>query len=67
MEEIVRAGAAGLKLHEDWGSTPTTIRNCLDVAEKYDVQVGVFNLLVHPYSSFVDVRSLGQHSYRYLE
>ncbi|KAL9714449.1 Urease [Leucoagaricus gongylophorus] len=41
MEEIVRAGAAGLKLHEDWGSTPTTIRNCLDVAEKYDVQVNI--------------------------
>jgi len=40
MEDIVRAGAAGLKLHEDWGSTPEAIRKCLEVAEKYDVQVG---------------------------
>ena len=40
MEDIIRAGAAGLKLHEDWGSTPEAIRNCLEVAEKYDIQVG---------------------------
>lgn len=39
LEEIVRAGALGLKLHEDWGTTPAAIRNCLDVADKYDVQV----------------------------
>lgn len=39
LEEIVQAGACGLKLHEDWGSTPSTIINCLDVADKYDVQV----------------------------
>lgn len=39
LEEIVKAGAAGLKLHEDWGSTPATITNCLDVGDKYDVQV----------------------------
>lgn len=39
LEEIVRAGAAGLKLHEDWGSTPAAISNCLDVGDKYDVQV----------------------------
>ena len=42
LEEIVRAGACGLKLHEDWGSTPAAIINCLDVAEKYDVQVIVY-------------------------
>lgn len=40
LEDIVRAGAAGLKLHEDWGSTPSAIVNCLDVGDKYDVQVG---------------------------
>jgi len=39
LEEIVKAGAAGLKLHEDWGSTPATITNALDVGDKYDVQV----------------------------
>jgi urease len=39
LEDIVRAGAAGLKLHEDWGSTPATIINCLNVGDKYDVQV----------------------------
>lgn len=55
LEDIVKAGAGGLKLHEvsvlrlllnsadvpgqDWGSTPATIRNCLDVGDKYDVQV----------------------------
>ncbi len=39
--EQVKAGAMGLKLHEDWGSTPATIRNCLDVADEYDVQVAI--------------------------
>ncbi|KZT20435.1 urease [Neolentinus lepideus HHB14362 ss-1] len=39
LEDVVRAGAAGLKLHEDWGSTPAVIKNCLDVGDKYDVQV----------------------------
>ncbi|KAF9065826.1 urease [Rhodocollybia butyracea] len=41
MDEIVRAGAVGLKLHEDWGTTPAAIVNCLDVADKYDVQVNI--------------------------
>ncbi|KAH8829466.1 hypothetical protein DL96DRAFT_1814677 [Flagelloscypha sp. PMI_526] len=41
LEDIVKAGAAGLKLHEDWGSTPATITNCLDVGDKYDVQVNI--------------------------
>ncbi|EAU85273.2 urease [Coprinopsis cinerea okayama7 len=41
LEEVVRAGAAGFKLHEDWGSTPVVISNCLDVADKYDVQVNI--------------------------
>lgn len=39
--EQVRAGACGLKLHEDWGTTPEAIRHCMEVAELYDVQVAV--------------------------
>ena len=41
LEEQVEAGAMGLKLHEDWGTTPAAIDNCLNVAEKYDVQVAI--------------------------
>ncbi|KAL5503780.1 URE1 [Sanghuangporus vaninii] len=41
LEDIVKAGAMGLKLHEDWGSTPAVIKNCLDVGDKYDVQVNI--------------------------
>ncbi|MDO6739268.1 urease subunit alpha [Wenyingzhuangia sp. 2_MG-2023] len=37
--EQVKAGACGLKLHEDWGSTPAAIDNCLSVADELDVQV----------------------------
>ena len=39
LEEMVLAGAAALKLHEDWGTTPAAIDNCLDVADEHDVQV----------------------------
>jgi urease subunit alpha len=41
LEEQVEAGAIGLKLHEDWGSTPQAIDNCLAVAERMDVQVAL--------------------------
>ncbi len=41
LEEQIGAGALGLKLHEDWGTTPAAIDNCLTVAEKYDVQVAI--------------------------
>jgi urease subunit alpha len=41
LEEQVEAGVMGLKLHEDWGTTPAAIDNCLNVAEKYDVQVAI--------------------------
>ncbi|XP_043703344.1 urease-like [Telopea speciosissima] len=41
LHEIIRAGAMGLKLHEDWGSTPAAIDNCLSVAEEYDIQVNI--------------------------
>ncbi|NCX01436.1 MAG: urease subunit alpha [Betaproteobacteria bacterium] len=39
--EQVRAGAIGLKLHEDWGTTPTAIDQCLSVADQFDVQVAI--------------------------
>lgn len=39
--EQIEAGAIGLKLHEDWGTTPAAIRTCLDVADQYDVQVAI--------------------------
>nr|WP_320191063.1 urease subunit alpha [uncultured Desulfobacter sp.] len=41
LEEQVAAGAMGLKLHEDWGTTPAVIDNCLAVADKMDVQVAI--------------------------
>lgn len=41
LEEMVRAGACGLKLHEDWGCTPAAIDNCLSVADHFDVQVAI--------------------------
>jgi urease subunit alpha len=39
LEEMVRAGASALKLHEDWGTTPAAIDCCLSVADRFDVQV----------------------------
>lgn len=39
--EQVKAGAMGLKIHEDWGATPAVIDHCLNVAEEYDVQVAI--------------------------
>ena len=39
LEEMLRAGASCLKLHEDWGTTPASIDNCLSVADRFDVQV----------------------------
>ncbi|KAF0192859.1 MAG: urease subunit alpha [Gammaproteobacteria bacterium] len=41
LDEQVVAGAMGLKLHEDWGTTPAAIDNCLNVAERHDVQVAI--------------------------
>ncbi|WP_438000720.1 urease subunit alpha [Sorangium sp. So ce185] len=39
--EQIEAGACGLKLHEDWGTTPSAVDNCLSVADAYDVQVAL--------------------------
>lgn len=41
LEEQVEAGAVGLKLHEDWGSTPSAISKCLEIADRYDIQVTI--------------------------
>src|SRR5258707_2073259 len=43
--EMIKAGACALKLHEDWGTTPAAIDNCLSVADDYDVQV-----MLHSYT-----------------
>src|SRR5437899_5355559 len=41
LAEQIRAGACGLKLHEDWGTTPAAIDACLKIADQYDVQVAI--------------------------
>jgi len=41
LEEQIEAGAYGLKLHEDWGTTPAAIDNCLSVADRFDVQIAI--------------------------
>ncbi|MDM0002342.1 urease subunit alpha [Variovorax sp. J22P240] len=41
LHEQIEAGAIGLKLHEDWGTTPAAISNCLDVADATDTQVAI--------------------------
>ncbi len=61
LEEQIRAGAIALKLHEDWGSTPAAIDNCLNVAERMDVQVAIHSdtlneagFLEHTLAAFKD-------------
>ncbi len=61
LEEQIKAGAIGLKLHEDWGTTPAAIDNCLSVAERYDVQVAIHSdtlneggFLEHTLAAFKD-------------
>jgi urease subunit alpha len=41
LEEEIEAGVIGLKLHEDWGTTPAAIDNCLAVADRFDIQVAI--------------------------
>ncbi|HTQ99379.1 MAG TPA: urease subunit alpha [Candidatus Acidoferrum sp.] len=53
LEEQLIAGACGLKLHEDWGTTPSSIDCCLSVAEKYDVQIAIHTDTLNE-SGFVD-------------
>jgi urease subunit alpha len=53
LEVQIIAGAMGLKLHEDWGSTPKAIDTCLSVADKYDIQVAIHTDTLNE-SGFVD-------------
>ena len=53
LEEQLEAGACGLKLHEDWGTTPASIDCCLSLADKYDVQVAIHTDTLNE-SGFVD-------------
>ena len=53
LEEQLKAGACGLKLHEDWGTTPASIDNCLTIADKYDVQIAIHTDTLNE-SGFVD-------------
>ncbi|RAL42969.1 hypothetical protein DM860_009751 [Cuscuta australis] len=69
LHEIVEAGAMGLKLHEDWGTTPAAIETCLDVAEQYDIQVNIHTdtlnesgFVEHTISAFKDRTIHAYHS-----
>jgi urease subunit alpha len=53
LEEQILAGAIGLKLHEDWGTTPAAIDCCLSVADRHDVQVAIHTDTLNE-SGFVD-------------
>ena len=53
LAEQIEAGAYGLKLHEDWGTTPAAIDNCLRVADKYDIQVTIHTDTINE-SGFVE-------------
>lgn len=53
LEEQIRAGVLGLKLHEDWGTTPAAIHSALSVAEEFDVQVAIHTDTLNE-SSFVE-------------
>ncbi|MER2565264.1 MAG: urease subunit alpha [Myxococcaceae bacterium] len=53
LADILEAGALGLKLHEDWGTTPAAIDTCLEVAERFDVQVTIHTDTLNE-SGFVD-------------
>jgi urease subunit alpha len=60
LDEQIEAGACGLKLHEDWGTTPKAIDTCLRVADRYDIQVAIHTDTLNE-SGFVDdtIRAVG--------
>jgi len=60
LEEQIRAGACGLKLHEDWGTTPKAIDTCLKVADEFDIQVAIHSDTLNE-SGFVEdtIRAIG--------
>ncbi|MET8487872.1 urease subunit alpha [Streptomyces tendae] len=57
LDEQVEAGAAALKVHEDWGSTPAVIDNALAVADRHDVQVAIHTDTLNEGGFFEDTRS----------
>ncbi|MCX8514371.1 MAG: hypothetical protein RL017_734 [Pseudomonadota bacterium] len=58
--EQIDAGAIGLKLHEDWGTTPATINKCLEVADQYDVQVAIHTDTINEAGFLEDtIRAIG--------
>ncbi len=61
--EQVLAGACGLKLHEDWGTTPAAIDMCLQVADEYDVQVAIHTDTINE-AGFVEdtIRAIGSRT-----
>ena len=63
LEEQLRAGACGLKLHEDWGTTPAAIDCCLTVADRYDVQVCIHTDTLNE-AGFVEdtIRAIGDRT-----
>ncbi|PWC29244.1 urease subunit alpha [Teichococcus aestuarii] len=60
LEEQIRGGACGLKLHEDWGTTPKAIDTCLRVADAFDIQVAIHSDTLNE-SGFVEetIRAIG--------
>jgi urease subunit alpha len=67
LEEQINAGACGLKLHEDWGTTPAAIDCCLSVADRFDVQVAIHTDTLNE-SGFVEdtiaaIRGRAIHTY----
>ncbi len=63
IEEQIRAGACGLKLHEDWGTTPAAIDCCLTVADRFDVQVCIHTDTLNE-AGFVEdtIRAIGDRT-----
>ncbi|CAO1626661.1 unnamed protein product [Sympodiomycopsis kandeliae] len=53
LDDQIKAGCGGLKIHEDWGATPAVIDNCLNICEKYDVQCNIHTDTLNE-SSFVE-------------
>ncbi|GHO85115.1 hypothetical protein KSZ_31210 [Dictyobacter formicarum] len=63
LEEQVLAGACGLKLHEDWGTTPAAIDACLKIADQYDIQVAIHTDTINE-AGFVEdtIEAIGQRT-----
>jgi urease len=64
--EHIKAGCLGLKLHEDWGTTPAAIDACLQVCDDLDVQVNLKFMMKH-YLYLTYLINKGYNPYRYFE